>query len=164
MSRKIETGAAPMTVGSRYPAPYDGPCRSRARRRLGDAAGLTQFGVNLTRLPPGCWSSQRHWHAAEDEFVFVVEGEVVLVTDEGEETLRAGDCAGFKAGVPDGHQLQNRSNRDALILEVGTRRPDEEEVVYPGIDLKLPRGVHAFTHADGKPYADAKPRGATSGK
>jgi uncharacterized cupin superfamily protein len=168
MSRKIATDSAPLTVGSRYPAPYDEPCRARARRRLGDAAGLTQFGVNLLRLPPGCWSSQRHWHAAEDEFVFVVEGELVLVTEEGEETLRAGECAGFKAGVPDGHQLQNRSGRDALILEVGSRRPEDEEVIYPGIDLKLPRGTRAFTHADGKPYTDAKPdakpRGSTSGK
>jgi uncharacterized cupin superfamily protein len=155
MSRKIAIDGAPVTVGSRYPAPYHKPCSGRIRQRVGDAAGLTQFGVNLTRLPPGCWSSQRHWHAVEDEFVFVVEGEVVLVTDAGEETLRAGECAGFKAGVPDGHQLQNRSQRDALILEIGTRRPTEEEVIYPGIDLKVPRGADGFTHADGTPFIDA---------
>jgi uncharacterized cupin superfamily protein len=152
MSRKIAIDTAPVTTGTRYPPPYDGPCKARVRQRLGDAAGLTQFGVNLLRLPPGAWSSQRHWHAAEDEFVLVVEGEVVLVTDAGEETLQAGDCAGFKAGVPVGHQLQNRSQRDALVLEIGSRRPEEEEVIYPGIDLKLPRGVRAFTHSDGTPY------------
>ncbi len=156
MSRKIAIASAPVTVGSRYPAPYDEPCRGRTRQRVGDAAGLTQFGVNLTRLPPGCWSSQRHWHAEEDELVFVVEGEVVLVTDAGEETLRAGECAGFKAGVADGHQLQNRSQREALILEIGTRKPREEEVIYPGIDLKIPRGATGFTHADGRPYGDTR--------
>ena len=156
MGRKIAMDTAPVTTGTRYPSPYDEPCRARVRQRLGDAAGLTQFGVNLLRLPPGAWSSQRHWHAAEDEFVFIVEGEVILVTDAGEETLRAGDCAGFKAGVPDGHQLQNRSQQDALVLEIGARRPEQEEVIYPGIDLKLPRGLKAFTHADGTPYPDKR--------
>jgi len=156
MGRKIAMDTAPVTTGTRYPPPYDEPCRARVRQRLGDAAGLTQFGVNLLRLPPGAWSSQRHWHAAEDEFVFIVEGEVILVTDAGEETLRAGDCAGFKAGVPDGHQLQNRSQQDALVLEIGARRPEQEEVIYPGIDLKLPRGLKAFTHADGTPYPDKR--------
>jgi len=164
VSQKIAIGAAPESRGTRYPPPYDEPCRARVRQRLGDAAGLTQFGVNLLRLPPGTWSSQRHWHAAEDEFVFVVAGEVVLVTDAGEETLRAGECAGFKAGVPDGHQVQNRSNRDALVLEVGSRRPQEEEVIYPGIDLKLPRGAHAFTHADGRPYAGSESRSPKAGQ
>ena len=96
--KKIDKTAAPVLNGTRYPEPYDQPCRARSRIRLGDAAGLEQFGVNLCRLPPGAWSSQRHWHTEEDEFVYVVEGELVLVTDEGEETLRAGDCAGFKAG------------------------------------------------------------------
>lgn len=164
MSRKIAMSSAPVVTGSRYPAPYDEPCRGRIRQRLGDAAGLTQFGVNLTRLPPGCWSSQRHWHAAEDELVYVVEGEVVLVTDAGEETLRAGESAGFKAGVADGHHLQNRSKRDALVLEVGTRRPQEEEVIYSDIDLKIPRGAGGYTHTDGTPYADAAQQSAKSGK
>jgi uncharacterized cupin superfamily protein len=164
MSRKIAINSAPVTAGSRYPVPYDEPCRGRIRQRLGDAAGLTQFGVNLTRLPPGCWSSQRHWHAAEDEFVYVVEGEVVLVTDEGKETLRAGECAGFKAGAADGHHIQNRSKRDALLLEVGTRRPQEEEVIYPDIDMKIPRGAGVFTHMDGTCYADAAQRSSKSGK
>ncbi len=152
MSKKIDVDSAPVTAGSRYPPPYGEPCRARVRTRLGDAAGLTQFGVNLLRLPPGAWSSQRHWHAAEDEFVYIVQGEVVLVTEAGEETLRAGDCAGFPAGVSDGHHVQNRSDREAVLLEIGSRRPDVEAVDYPDIDLKLPRGLKRFTRKDGTPY------------
>src|SRR6185437_9167066 len=118
---KIDIENAAVRIGTSYPAPHDAPCRARDRRRLGDAAGLTQFGVNLLRLAPGVWSSQRHWHSAEDEFAWVLQGEVVLVEDEGETILRAGDCAGWKAGAPNGHCLQNRSAADAVVLEVGTR-------------------------------------------
>ena len=149
---KIDIAAAPLRTGTAYPPPYDAPCRGRSRAKLGDAAGLTQFGVNLLTLPPGQWSSQRHWHVAEDEFVWVVAGEVVLVTDEGEQILRAGDCAGFPAGAPNGHHLQNRSDADALLLEVGSRRPDEDGATYPDIDLARPVRVPAFTHRDGTPY------------
>ena len=157
MPAKIDISTAPAVKGSGYPAPYGEPCAERLRRRLGDAAGLTQFGVNLTRLPPGCWSSQRHWHSGEDEFVFIVQGEVVLVTSSGEETLRAGDCAGFKAGVADGHQLQNRSAADALVLEIGTRGPQQDGVQYPDIDLQLQPARPGFLRKDGTPYA--KPTG-----
>lgn len=150
--KKIDLATAKITLGSGYPAPYDEPCRQRKRLRLGDVAGLTQFGVNLLRLPPGVWSSQRHWHTAEDEFVYVLEGEVVLVSDAGEEVLRAGDCAGFKAGEPDGHQLQNRSNADAVLLEIGARNPDRDGVDYPDIDLEIRAGSRAFLHKDGTPY------------
>jgi uncharacterized cupin superfamily protein len=150
--KKIDVPAAKATLGSGYPAPYDEPCRQRKRQRLGDAAGLTQFGVNLLRLAPGVWSSQRHWHTAEDEFVYVLEGEVVLVTDGGEEVLRAGDCAGFKAGEPDGHHLQNRGNTDAVVLEIGTRDPARDGADYPDIDLTLRAGARAFLHKDGTPY------------
>lgn len=150
MPKKIEVNLAKAVKGSSYPAPYNEPCKERFRRRLAEAAGLTQFGVNLTRVPAGTWSSQRHWHALEDEFIYVLEGELVLVTDSGEEVLRAGDCAGFKAGSPDGHHLQNRSGKDALFLEVGSRHP-QEEVVYPDIDLFIKEGA-GFTHKDGKPY------------
>src|SRR5450432_3893378 len=101
--KKIDLASVPVTSGSRYPPPHDAPCQARTRKRLGLAGGLTEFGVNLLTLPPGAWSSQRHWHSHEDEFVWVVAGEVVLVTDTGEETLRPGDCAAFKAGDPDGH-------------------------------------------------------------
>jgi uncharacterized cupin superfamily protein len=153
MPKKIDVNAAKTMSGSRYPPPYDEPCKTRFRRCLGDAAALTQFGVNLTRLPPGAWSSQRHWHTAEDEFIYVVSGELTLVTDAGEETLAAGDCAGFKAGTSDGHHLQNRTARDALFLEVGARRTEEDECFYPDIDLKALKGRAGFAHADGRPYA-----------
>ena len=141
MTKKIDQDAAPTRFGTGYPPPYDAPCAGRRRWKLGDAAGLTQFGVNLLRLPPGQWSSQRHWHSAEDEMVLVLEGEVVLVTDAGEEVLRAGDCAGFKAGEADGHHLQNRSGFEAVLLEIGARRPGEDAVDYPDIDLKLAAGA-----------------------
>src|SRR5260370_42520378 len=107
MAKRIGVTKVPVITGSSYPTAFNLPCTARARQRLGDAAGLTDFGVNRLRLPAGAWSSQRHWHSAEDEFVYVLEGEVVLVTDSGEEILRAGDCAGFKAGLRDGHHLQN---------------------------------------------------------
>ncbi len=149
---RIDRDRAPTRFGTGYPPPHDAPCRARQRWRLGDAAELTQFGVNLLRLQPGVWSSQRHWHEGEDEFVYVLEGEVVLVTDAGEELLRPGDCAGFKAGVADGHHLQNRSARDALVLEVGTRRPGGDAAHYPDIDLDLPVAGSGFTHRDGRPY------------
>ena len=155
--KKIDLSAAKVTVGSGYPAPYDEPCRERQRLRVGDVAGLTQFGVNLLRLPPGVWSSQRHWHSAEDEFVYVLQGEVVLVTDAGEEVLRAGDCAGFKAGESDGHQLQNRTSNEAVLLEIGSRDPEHDSVEYPGIDLMIKAGARAFLHKDGTPYP-SRPR------
>lgn len=150
--KKIDLSAAKTVRGSTYPTPYDEPCRERKRQRLGDLAGLTQFGVNLLRLPPGAWSSQRHWHSAEDEFVYVLEGEVVLVSEAGEEVLRAGDCAGFKAGERDGHQLQNRTDTEAVVLEIGARNPERDAVEYPGIDLAVRAGTRAYVHNDGTPY------------
>jgi uncharacterized cupin superfamily protein len=152
MGKRIDLNALPVVTGSRYPAPFDAPCVPRTKRRLGDAAGLTDFGVNLLRLPPGAWSSQRHWHSAEDELVFIVEGEVTLVTDAGEETLKAGDCAGFKAGVADGHHLQNRSPRDAVVLEIGSRKVAGDEVDYPDIDLRFLKERAGFAHKDRTPY------------
>lgn len=147
---KIDIEKAPARFGTNYPAPFDEPCRNRRRWQLGDAVGLNQFGVNLMRLPPGQWSSQRHWHSHEDEFVWVVEGEVVLVTDEGEQVLTAGDCAGFKAGVANGHHLQNRSDREAVLLEVGSRFPEQDLCDYPDIDMTAdPEG---YLHRDGRRY------------
>ena len=156
MSKRIDVANLAAVVGSLYPPPFDAQCRTRERRRLGDAAGLRQFGVNLMRLPPGAWSSQRHWHSHEDEFVYVLSGEVTLVTDSGAEILRAGDAAGFPAGVSDGHTLQNRSAADATVLEVGTRNPTQDSTTYPGIDLLAPAGEKParFTHRDGLPYAN----------
>jgi uncharacterized cupin superfamily protein len=149
---KIDIAAAPARTGSSYPKPFDEPCRGRQRSRLGDAAGLSQFGVNLMRLPPGQWTSQRHWHTAEDEFVWVVAGEVVLVTDEGEQVLRPGDCAGFPAGVANGHHIQNRSHAEAVLLEVGTRREDEDACDYPDIDMVARPGEDGFRRRDGTRY------------
>ena len=153
---KIDISTAPQGSGTRYPAPFDAPCKGRSWRRLGDAAGLTQFGVNLVRLPPGVWSSQRHWHTQEDEFVYLVEGELILVTDEGEQTMRPGDCAGFKAADPNGHCFQNRTSEDVTILVVGSRI-DTDEGRYPDIDMvALPgryQGRGGFRHKDGTPFS-----------
>jgi uncharacterized cupin superfamily protein len=152
---KIDIDAAPAHTGSAYPPPFDAPCLARKRWKLGDAAGLTQFGVNLMRLAPGGWSSQRHWHTHEDEFVWVVEGEVVLVTDAGEQVLRSGDCAAFPAGAPNGHHLQNRSDAEAVLLEVGSRRPGEDGCDYPDLDMIVgPDDV--YRHRDGTPYEKDK--------
>ncbi len=149
---KIDLSKAALRQGSGYPSPFDQPCKDRKRWQLGDVAGLTQFGVNLLRLAPGVWSSQRHWHTAEDEFVWVLEGEIVLVTDAGEQLLRAGECAGFAAGVANGHHLQNRSDREAVLLEVGSRRPTEDGCDYPDIDLVIEPGSDDYRHRDGRPY------------
>jgi uncharacterized cupin superfamily protein len=159
MAKRIDPRDLPLSLGTFYPPPYDEPCRARERRRLGDAAGLTQFGVNLLRLKPGVWSSQRHWHTGTDEFVYILSGEVVLVTNAGEEILKAGDCAGFKAGDKDGHHLQNRGNADALLLEIGTRVAGDAGE-YPDIDLAFKLGAPpVYTRKDGTPYTDIRQRG-----
>jgi uncharacterized cupin superfamily protein len=150
--KRIDIELAPRRVGSGYPAPHDAPCAARVRRRLGEAGGLSAFGVNQLTLPPGAWSSQRHWHSTEDEFVMVLSGEVVLVTDAGEEVLCAGDCAAFPAGETDGHHLINRGPVDAVVLEVGTRRPDDR-TVYSDIDMVAEPNEPGFRHRDGAPYA-----------
>jgi len=149
---KIDIADAALRVGSDYPQPFDEQCKARQRWSLGDVAGLTQFGVNLLRLPPGAWSSQRHWHSAEDEFVWVLEGEAVLITDAGEQLLRAGDCAGFAAGVANGHHFQNRSDREVVLLEVGSRRPADDGCDYPDIDMVIDPGSDTARHRDGRPY------------
>jgi uncharacterized cupin superfamily protein len=160
MPKRIDVTLLAPVIGTLYPTPFDKPCRARERRKLGDAAGLRQFGVNLLRLPPGAWSSQRHWHTTEDEFVYVVAGEVTLVTDTGEELLRSGDAAGFKAGDADGHCLQNRSTADALVLEIGSRTADNA-AYYSDIDMVAPAaGKPAiYTHRDGTPYENIRRRG-----
>ena len=149
MSGKIDIQAAPTRFGTGYPPPYDAPCQDRRRWKLGDAAGLTQFGVNLMRLPPGQWSSQRHWHTDEDEFTYVLEGEAVLVTDAGEQVMRAGDCAGFPAGQANGHQFQNRSDREVVLLEVGSRRPGTDLCYYPDVDMAMDPVTGDFIRKDG---------------
>lgn len=152
---KIDIESLPVVKGSKYPAQFTGPVRERLRQRLGDGAGLTQFGVNLLTLKPGVWSSQRHWHTHEDEFVYVLSGEVVLVTDEGEQILRAGEAAGFPAGTQNGHCLQNRSDDVATVLEVGSRI-DADGGGYSEIDMiALPyrySGKGGYARKDGTPY------------
>lgn len=161
VGKRIDASKIPPVVGTLYPAPFDQQCRMRERKKLGDAAGLTQYGVNLLRLPPRAWSSQRHWHTHSDEFLYVVTGEVVLVTNGGEEILKAGDAAGFKAGDANGHCLQNHTDSDVLVLEIGTRAADDVGY-YPDIDMMAPaNGKPAmFTHRDGTPYAATKRRGS----
>jgi uncharacterized cupin superfamily protein len=138
--------------GTIYPAGFAAGFEGRIKRALGNAGGLTQFGVNLTTLEPGAMSAHRHWHAKEDEFIYVLEGELVLVTDAGKEVLRAGMAACFPAGEPNGHQLVNKSAHPATYLEIGTRSPDED-AEYPDIDLRLRRrdGINAFTRKSGEP-------------
>jgi uncharacterized cupin superfamily protein len=149
----IDPADQPVKTGASYPAPFDAAARARRKRVLGDPAGLTQFGVNLVELPPGCWSSQRHWHSHEDEFVFVLEGEVILVTNEGEQRLTAGRGAGFPAGTPNGHHLINRSASVARYLEIGSRS-SADECQYPDIDLRAePASAGGqFTDKKGKRY------------
>ena len=147
--KKIDLNAAPKGEGTRYPPPHNERCKARRWLRVGDAAGLTQFGVNIVTLDPGVWSSQRHWHSHEDEFVYVTEGELVLVTDAGEEIMRPGDCAGFKAGDRDGHHLQNRSDKPARFLVVGSRQ-EEDWGEYPDIDMKFLPGRGGYTRKNGE--------------
>ena len=139
-------------LGSAYPAPFGDPLQGREKRALGDPLGLTQFGVNQVTLAPGAWSSQRHWHENEDEFVYVLEGEITLVTDAGETMLRPGMVAGFPAGKADGHHLINRTDRPALYLEVGTRC-STEVAHYSDIDLgaRKENGKFMFTRKSGEP-------------
>jgi uncharacterized cupin superfamily protein len=148
---KINIALAPKRTGSGYPAPFDEPCSARMRQRLGDAGGLRDFGVNLMTLPPAAWSSQRHWHSHEDEFVYVLEGEVTLVEDGGETVLRAGDCAAFPKGSGNGHHLINKSAATAVYLEVGSRNP-HDLTTCSDIDMMSSNADGRFVHKDGSAY------------
>jgi len=134
-----------------YPGDFKNIVAGRARRALGDALGLSQFGVNLVQLAAGAASAQRHWHAKEDEFVVILSGEVVLISDGGEQVLRAGDTAGFAAGVADGHHLVNKGSEEAVYIEVGSRR-DGDVVEYPDIDLIYLQDSNGFTNKSGEAY------------
>jgi len=152
--RPLDPMTLPARKGTGYPAHYATAIRDREKRIVGDAVGLTHFGVNLTRLPPGEISSQRHWHSGQDEFVYLLEGELVLVTDEGESLLRAGECAGFPAGRANGHRMVNRSDRMAVYLEVGNRPPGDV-VTYPDIDFRAESEdgrKYRFTRRDGSDF------------
>lgn len=150
---KIDISKIPDDIATGYPPPYNKVVEGRSRKRLARAAGLTQYGVNICTLKPGAASSQRHWHENEDELVFVLEGEVVLCEDDGETTLKPGDAAAWKAGVANGHCLVNRSNRDAVFIEVGSRAA-RERAHYSDIDMKVERddkGMH-YTRKNGEPF------------
>src|SRR3984957_19737765 len=149
--KKLDISIVPSESGGTYPRPFDEPCIAQSCQRLARHAGLTQFGVNLTVIEPGAWSSQRHWHSHEDEFVWVLEGELTLVTNAGEEILRPGDSVAFKAGDPDGHHLVNRSDRPARVLEIGNSDP-RDRCVYSGIDMVAGPGAAGYRHRDGAPY------------
>lgn len=154
---KLDLARVPVKTGSIYPAPYAAMMAGRSSLRLGEAGGLTQFGVNLVTLEPGALSSLRHWHMAEDEFVMVTEGECVMVTDAGEEVMRAGDCAAFPAGVADGHHFINRSGAAARFLVVGSKAA-REVATYSDVDLVVTvEGKSAtFTRKDGSPYVPSE--------
>ena len=150
---RIDIASLKIDTFTGYPEPYRQAVAGRLRKRLGNAVGLSQFGVNLTTLKPGAWSSQRHWHECEDELVYMLEGEVVLCEDDGETVLRPGDAAGWKANSPNGHCLINRSNRDAVFLEIGTRAP-RERATYSDIDMLAERDASGqrYLHKSGEPY------------
>ena len=149
--RKIDVMAVLERKGSSYPEPFRQKAKGRLKRRLGDAVGLTDFGVNLVRLPPGEWSSQRHWHSHEDEFVYVLDGELTLISDAGEEVLRVGECVGFAKNRPDGHHFINKSREMVTYLEVGSRHAGDV-CEYPDIDMRLVDG--RFIRKDGTPYPE----------
>ena len=144
----------PESNATSYPEPLRAPNQNRYNRRLGNHAGLKNFGVNLTRIVPGGQSSYRHAHTRQDEFVYVLEGEVVMETNAGAQVLRRGMCAGFPAGTGDAHRFVNRSGADVVLLVVGDRSPDDE-VAYPDMDMHArlaADGKYRFTRKDGTPY------------
>ncbi len=149
----IASEAPARTKRSNYPEPFASRMEGRHKQPLGDPFGLSNFGVNLTRLSPGAVSSLRHCHTKQDELVFILEGTPTLHTDEGLTTLAPGMCAGFKAGTGSGHRLINNTGTDVVYLEVGDRTPGDESI-YPDDDLRahLVGGVWSFTHKDGTPY------------
>src|SRR6202050_1258709 len=147
--KKLDISIVPSESGGTYPHPFDEPCIAQFSQRLARYAGLTQFGANVTVMEAGAWSSQRHWPSHEDEFVWVLDGELTLVTDSGEEILRAGDCAAFRRGDADGHHLVNKSGRRATVLEIGNSDP-QDRCTYPDIDM-IAAGP-GYIHRDGTPY------------
>jgi uncharacterized cupin superfamily protein len=153
ISPALDPAQVPEQTTTGYPEPYRGRVAGRHRRRLGDAAGLKNFGVNLVKLDPRSESSMRHWHAKQDEFIYVLEGEVTLVTNAGRQMLRSGMAAGFPAGKSDGHQLVNETDRPVVYLEVGDRTADDT-AAYPDVDLaaRMVGAKWVFTRKDGRPY------------
>jgi len=148
---KVDIAKAAVRTRSAYPGAFEKVTQGREKTVLGDVVGLTQFGVNLTRLKPGAASAHRHWHETEDEFVYILEGEATLLENGGETILKAGDCAGFKANVDNAHCLINRTKADVLFIEVGTRAA-RDRYHYPDVDLageKNENGVRFWTKSGG---------------
>jgi uncharacterized cupin superfamily protein len=148
---RIDITGVRVHMGSGYPSPFDAPCADRTRQRLGEAGGLRDFGVNRMTLPPGGWSSQRHWHSDEDEFVYVLEGELTLIEDGGETLLHAGDCAAFPKGSGNGHHMINKSSVVAVYLEVGSRNP-RDLTTCSDVDMMSSSADGRFVHKNGTPY------------
>jgi uncharacterized cupin superfamily protein len=151
---KIDIANVKVESSTGYPEPFHKAVEGRSRQRLGNVVGLDQFGVNLTRLKPGSQSSQRHWHESEDEFVYVLEGELILCENDGETVLKPGDAAAWKAGVANGHCLVNRTSRDAVYLEIGSRKK-HDRAEYPDIDLMVRKDDSGlrYMHKSGEPYS-----------
>ncbi|HEY9736883.1 MAG TPA: cupin domain-containing protein [Trichocoleus sp.] len=149
----IDLQTVPQRTGTVYPDPFKSLLAGRIKQKVGDAAGLRNFGVNVVTLAPGSVSALRHWHEKQDEFVYVIEGELTLITEEGEQILTAGAMAGFAAGRANGHQLMNRSAAPAVYLEIGDRTPGDT-AHYPDDDLQAVAGPEGWilTHKDGTPY------------
>ena len=150
----ISANSVPERRGCSYPAPFDTPCADREKRALGEYFGLKDFGVNFVSLPPGCWSSQRHWHTREDEWIYVLSGEPTLVTDEGETLLVPGMHAGFPAGEPNGHHLVNKTDRPIAYLEIGSKN-SEDDCYYADIDMQILKRAQGgrFTRKNGESYS-----------
>lgn len=144
-----EDPSVPERSGSRYPPPHDGPCRARHWKQLGLAGGLSDFGMNLVTVPPGAWSSQRHWHETIDEALVMIAGELVLIDGDGRTPLRPGDVCAFPKNDANGHHLVNESEGDARFVVIGA---SGGACHYPDIDLDLPAGAAGYTHKDGTPY------------
>ncbi len=151
---KVDIAKVPVKSGSFYPAEFQAECHGREKQALGDAIGLTQFGVNIARIKPGAASALRHWHEQEDEFIYMLEGELVLAENGGEVVLKSGDAAGFKAGSGNAHRLINRGKRDAVYFEVGSRAKSER-VHYPDVDLVMERDEKGrrYLHRSSEPYS-----------
>ncbi len=164
---RLDLDQAPVRTGSIYPEPYAGQMAGRSSVRLGDLAGLTQFGVNIVTLQPGAAASLRHWHLNEDEFAMVLEGELILIEDAGETAMHPGDCAAWQAGVANGHRFVNRSAAPARFLIVGTKATTEV-ATYSDVDMQIhiAGGKARFTYHDGSDWTgprDLAPKGEKNG-
>lgn len=152
---KINLEDVPETSGTNYPAPFDTPCIARRKKAVGDAAGLTQFGAHIITLPPGAWSSQRHWHSAEDELVYILTGSPLYIDDNGETRLHPGDITAHPASDGNGHHMKNDTDKDVQFLIIGSRNPEKDHAAYPDIDLDLPANgttKRIYLRKDGSTY------------